>query len=198
MNSVKFQDIKLIHRNLFHSCIQTIKYPKKIKETIWFTNTSKSIKNLGTLLLLWAHRLHSPVRGAVLPSPSGWLHTANPSPLPRTGFCSLSLSTQFLPECLRLWCPRAAGVALLCRPQSSCSTFFWGFEVPSQSQLISLCAWWPPKCRFSFPFTVPSQECWSHPDSFFLSSLSFFLWFYPVIWKASCPLWRLRSSVSVQ
>ena len=37
------------------------------------------------------------------PIPSGCLHTANPIPLSGTGLRSLSLSTQPLPESLRMW-----------------------------------------------------------------------------------------------
>ena len=40
---------------------------------------------------------------APLPSPSACLHTANPSPLPRTDLQNLSLSTQPPPEHLGLW-----------------------------------------------------------------------------------------------
>ena len=43
--------------------------------------------------------------GSMLPSPSGCLHRAKPSPLTRTNFWSLSLSAQPPSECLRLWCP---------------------------------------------------------------------------------------------
>ena len=49
MNLVKLQDIKLIHRILFHSYTLTIKDQKKkeIKEIILLTITSKRIKYLG-------------------------------------------------------------------------------------------------------------------------------------------------------
>ena len=39
--------MKLIYRNLLHFYILTMKYKKKIKETIIFTITSKRIKYLG-------------------------------------------------------------------------------------------------------------------------------------------------------
>ena len=67
-----------------------------------------------TFPLLWcsapqpvAH--HSLACGAPLPSPSGCLHTASPSPLPRTDLRSLRLSAQHPPKHLRLcqlglWC----------------------------------------------------------------------------------------------
>ena len=47
----------------------------------------------------------SPCCGALLLSPLGCPHTASPRPLPETDLRSLSLSTQPLPEHLRLWCP---------------------------------------------------------------------------------------------
>ena len=67
--------------------------------------------------------------GAPVPSPSGCLHTANPSSLPGTALWSPSLITQPPPECLRLCCLRVvvqmvcAARTLLCPPQSSCCTF---------------------------------------------------------------------------
>ena len=66
----------------------------------------------GTLALLWAEAsscaplamvLCSPAHGTLLRSPSGCLHTANPSPFPGTDLWSLSLSAQPLSEYLRLW-----------------------------------------------------------------------------------------------
>ena len=45
--------------------------------------------------------------GIPLPSPSGFLPTANPSLLPRTDLWILSLSAQPQSEHLRLWCLRA-------------------------------------------------------------------------------------------
>ena len=50
-----------------------------------------ALPNNGTLLLLWAKTFQvpltvvfsSPAHGTPLPSPSGCMHTANPSPLPR-------------------------------------------------------------------------------------------------------------------
>ena len=66
----------------------------------------------GALLLLWDQTSswvplavvhYSPTIGTLLPSPSGCLHTANPSPLPGTDLWSLSLSAQPLTKHLRLW-----------------------------------------------------------------------------------------------
>ena len=62
-------------------------------------------------------------------SPSGCLHTANPSPLPRTDLWSPSLSAQPLSEHLRLWCLGAVvpivfmALCLLCPPQARCCIF---------------------------------------------------------------------------
>ena len=45
MNTVKLQDIKLIHRNHLHSYRVTVKKTeRKIKETIPFTTATKRIK----------------------------------------------------------------------------------------------------------------------------------------------------------
>ena len=55
MNSVKFQDTKLIHRNPLHFYIPTINYQKENKKTI----TSKRIKYLGINLPKEAKDLYS-------------------------------------------------------------------------------------------------------------------------------------------
>ena len=48
MSIVKFQDIKLTHRNPLHSYTLTMRRKKKeIKETITFTTATKRIKYLG-------------------------------------------------------------------------------------------------------------------------------------------------------
>ena len=48
MNTVKLQDIKLIHRNHLHSYRVTVKKTeRKIKETIPFTTAAKRIKYWG-------------------------------------------------------------------------------------------------------------------------------------------------------
>ena len=47
MNIVKWQDIKLTHRNLLHSFTLTMRKQKEIKETIPFTIAMKRIKYLG-------------------------------------------------------------------------------------------------------------------------------------------------------
>ena len=44
MNSVKFQDKKLIYRNLWHFYTLIKDYQKEIKKVILFTITSKRIK----------------------------------------------------------------------------------------------------------------------------------------------------------
>ena len=59
MHSVKLQDTKLIYRNLLHFYTLTMKYKKKIKETIIFTITSKRIKYLGINLPKEAKELYS-------------------------------------------------------------------------------------------------------------------------------------------
>ena len=65
--------------------------------------SSLTLPNNGTLLLLQARPISrvplatafcSPAHGTLLASPSGCLHTANPSPPPKTDFQNLSLGTQ--------------------------------------------------------------------------------------------------------
>ena len=99
---------------------------------------SLAIPNNGTLFLLQAQAclwvplattLHFPTLGAPPPSPSGFHHTANPSPFPRTDLWSLSLSAQLL-----TWASQAVvsrmvvlmvcmALYLVCPPQSSFCTF---------------------------------------------------------------------------
>ena len=50
MNIVKFQDIKLTHRNPLHSYTLTMRKQKEIKKTIPFTIATKRIKYLGISL----------------------------------------------------------------------------------------------------------------------------------------------------
>ena len=47
MNIVKFQDIKLIHRNPLHSCTLIMKKKGEIKETVSFSIATKRMKYLG-------------------------------------------------------------------------------------------------------------------------------------------------------
>ena len=47
---------------------------------------------------------HSLAHGALLPSPSGCLHTANPNPLPGTDLWNLSLRIQSPLKHFSLWC----------------------------------------------------------------------------------------------
>ena len=58
MNVVKFQDIKLTHRNPFHSYTLTMRKQKEIKETISFTIAKKRIKYLGIYLPKETKYLH--------------------------------------------------------------------------------------------------------------------------------------------
>ena len=148
-----------------------------------------------SLFLLWnqatsniplAVAPHSQAPGTLLPTPSGYFHIATPIPLPRTDLWKLSLRTQSLPKCLRLRClgmvvPWSLLLSLYFPPQFGCCAFLWCFEVPlclscSPCQLGGL-----QEYRFFSSFTAPSQECWSHPDSFFslLFPSLFFLLFYP-------------------
>ena len=47
MNTVKLKDIKLIHRNPFHSYTLTIENEREIKETIPFTIATRRMKYVG-------------------------------------------------------------------------------------------------------------------------------------------------------
>ena len=96
-------------------------------------------------------------------------------------------------------------LSLLCPPQTDCCALLQGIEAPPSSHHPS----WPPHQLGGFPvweflsfFTAPSQECWSHPDSFFfllsplfffspslppsLPPFLFFLLSYTVMWRFSC------------
>ena len=117
---------------------------------------------------------HSPAHGTLLLSPSGCLHTANPSLLPGIKFWSLSLRAQPPPDCLRLWCPWRwcswyLRLTLLCHPQSSCCTFFGDFDVPL-SWLISPSVRWLP--RVWVPFLFHKYLSGMVVPSWFLFSLS--------------------------
>ena len=148
--------------------------------------------------------LHSPAHGTLLSSHSGCLYTANPSSIPWTDLWSLSFFTPPPPECLRLWylgvvvLMVSVTLTLLCPPKSS----FWA----------SLRLWGPSfladlPIRMWVPFLFYSSLLGMLFPSWFLSSISFslslllslsppslffFLLFYPVMWKVSCPFWRFK------
>lgn len=145
----------------------------------------------------------------LLTIPSGYLHTANPRPLPGTDGQSLSFITQPLPGDKT----HISGYGVLGGGTNGLSGFV--SALPSSSQLPcfslrflrSLCLSWSPYqlggfpgCGFLSSFTDPSQEweCWSHPDSlfffFFFNLLSLFFppLFYPVTWRISCPFWWFK------
>ena len=67
-------------------------------------------------------------------------------------------------------------------------------QVWSLTPLCGLGDFWGHVLPFSF--TSLSQECLSCPDSFSLS-LFFFLLFYPVMSRVSCPFWRFKYSASI-
>ena len=90
--------------------------------------------------------------GTLLPSPSGCLYTASPSPLLRTDLWSLSLSVQPCPSSqvvsggsgTKGLCGSLSGLKRaqqLCPLQSSCCAFLHDFEVPL-SWLISPSVRW--------------------------------------------------------
>ena len=135
----------------------------------------------------------------------GCFYTPNPSPLPGTDLCSLSLSSQPLPERLRLCYlgvvvqKFSVALSLLCLPHSGCRDFLQGFEVPpSWLSLHQLGGF--PGCGFLSSFTFPSKECWSCPDSlFFLFSLSFFPFCFTQLCGGFLALFGdLRSSANIQ
>ena len=130
-------------------------------------------------------------------APSVYLCTPSPSPLPGSDLCSLSLSTHPPPKHLKLWRPGAvvlpivfAALSLLCPLQSSCCTFFCSLEVPP-SQLIFPSDRWLPWLWVPFLFHSSLSGALVHPD-FFLSLLFFFLLFYTIMWRVSCPFWRFK------
>ena len=139
--------------------------------------------------------------GTLLPRPwhtipSGCLHTANPSPLPRTDLQNLSLSAQPQPEHLPLWCLGAgvqmmcAVLTMLCPPQSSCCAFLCNLEVP-WTWLIPLIRCLP---RVWVPFLFHSSCSGMIVQSFFF----FFLLFNQVMWRVYVLFGGLSSSASFQ
>lgn len=139
-----------------------------------------ALPNNGTLLLCWAQASsHTPLAMAHHSwVPSGCFHRTSLSPLPRTDLRSPSLSTQSPLECLRLgctgwWYRSTVSVWVLCFSQR-----LWGSPAhPSWSPLQSVGL-----------LQVPLKSAGSIPIPFFLSL--FFLWFYPVMWRISCPFWK--------
>ena len=103
----------------------------------------------------------SPACGIPLPSPSGCLHTANPSALPGTNLWSLSLSAQPRPEHLRQWSPGVVvqvicvALTLFCPPQSILCTFLHDFEVHPSWPISPLVGCFP-GCGVLPSLTAPS------------------------------------------
>ena len=170
--------------------------PRKI--LLWWSHTSSLCppqqsclaSPVGPGLLMLSLSSGALLSSPWLPSPSGCLHTANPSPLPRIVLWSLSLSTQPLPEHLRLWCPGAAvmmvcaALSLLWHPQSGCCTFLWGFEFPSLApdylpfqHVDSFTLSYLLHLRSAGPVLIPFFP------SFLSFPLFFLLSFYPVMWR---------------
>lgn len=168
-----------------------------------------TLPNNNALLLLWALAsspaplalmLHSSARGAKLLSLSGCLHTAKPTPFPRTDLWSLHLRAQALPSssgcdvhCWWYWW--SLQLSLLCHPHSSSCGFLGGaLGFPLHLGLFphQLCDL--PGYGFLFSFIAPSQECWSHLDSFFSSfSPSLFPFFLPSYVEDFLPFGRFKA-----
>ena len=158
-----------LQKRCFAACLPTLWESMHVQRKIFLwqsTPVPLALPNSGTLLLLQAQisswdplavMFHTPALGTPLPSPSSYLHTSNPSPLSGTHLWSPSLSAQPPSKHLRLWCSGSwvpilcVALSLLCLPQSSCSIFLWGFEVPP-SWLISLSVRWLPSIWIPFLF----------------------------------------------
>ena len=79
---------------------------------------------------------------------------------------------------------------LLCLPQSSCCAFLCGFEVPLSWLISSPIRFFPRMC---VSFLFHSSLSGVLVLSCFLSlPFFFFLLFFPVIWRVSCPFWRFN------
>ena len=125
---------------------------------------------------------------------------AIPSPLPGTDLQSLSLSTQPLPEHVRLWCPghwfRLLSVRLsLCfAVLSPSAVLFCDFEVPL-TQLIFLSVRWLP--RMWVPFLLYS--CLGNATLVLIPFLSLFLFCSTQLCQEFLALFGcLSSSASIQ
>ena len=83
-------------------------------------------------------------------------------------------------------------VSLLCPPQSSCCAFLGDFEVPL-SWLIFPSVRWLSRVWVPFPSLLPLRNPSPILVPFVSLSLSFFfLFFYPVMSRVSCPFWRFN------
>ena len=123
--------------------------------------SSFALPNNGDLLLLWAQAssqfpltLGSPLLSheTSLLSPSGCLHIASPSLLPRTDSKAWFSGPSYLhwPPPLSVsgcsvldqwdWC---SSLSLLCPLQSGCWAFLWGFEFPPFWVISQPVRWFP-------------------------------------------------------
>ena len=130
------------------------------------------------------------------PSPSGCLHTANPSSLELTSGPWVSVPS----PCLTLsGCGVCGGGSDdLCGSHSALPSsvqllrFLSNFEFPTSQPISPLVKWLP---RVWIPFLFNSSLSGMLVLSWFLYSLSlafFFLLFYPVMWRVSCSFWRFK------
>ena len=87
-------------------------------------------------------------------------------------------------------------LTLLCCSQSSCWAFICDFEVPP-TRLIFPSVRWLPRRWVSF-LLHSSLSGMLSPILIPFLCLSFFLLFYLVISRISCPFWSLSSSASIQ
>ena len=124
-------------------------------------------------------------------TPSGCLFTADPSRLPRIDFQAWVSVPCPLPKHLRLWCLGLmvlmiySSLSLLYLPQSGCCHFF-------PNALRSLHLSWSP-CQLGGFLECGFISSFTDHDSFFPPSISlFFLSFYSVMWRVSCPFWRFK------
>ena len=138
---------------------------------------------------------HSPSQQCTSPNPLGCLHPTNPSLLPQADLWSLSLSAQ-PPPSTSVYGVCASGSDGLCMSHSAfwishlLLCFSWLLGVSSDSADLSVGSVASQGVGSLFPLQLPH---WSvRPILLPFLSLSFFLLFYAILSRVSCPFWRFK------
>ena len=122
------------------------------------------------------------------PAPSSCFHIANPSTLPKLTSAPTWVSQALVPRPWYWWSVQ----------HSLCFSLLWPAAVLLSEALRLPLTWLIslsgiPRCGFLSSFTVPSQECWSHPDYFFLFSFFFSFCFTQLCGGFLALFWRSQA-----